>query len=130
MGYGFGYSSFDFMFTLVPILCVVVFVIVICVFIFAAVRGAKQWSRNNASPVLTVEAAVVGKRQDISHHYHQDNDHMGHTSLTTWHYVTFEVASGDRMEFEVDGREYGMLIEGDRGRLTFQGTRYKGFERQ
>ena len=28
------------------------------------------------------------------------------------------------MEFSVSGREYGLLVEGDTGRLTFQGTRY------
>ena len=28
------------------------------------------------------------------------------------------------------GTEYGLLAEGDRGKLTFQGTRYLGFERQ
>lgn len=45
------------------------------------------------------------------------------------YYVTFEVESGDRMEFSVYGKEYGMLAEGDEGKLTFQGSRYLGFER-
>lgn len=27
------------------------------------------------------------------------------------------------------GRDYGMLFEGDRGTLHFQGTRYLGFDR-
>ena len=43
--------------------------------------------------------------------------------------LTFQVDSGDRMEFSVTGQDYGMLIEGDRGTLSFQGTRYQGFER-
>ena len=38
--------------------------------------------------------------------------------------------SGDRMEFSLTGPEYGMLLEGDSGKLSFQGTRYLGFERQ
>jgi hypothetical protein len=33
------------------------------------------------------------------------------------------------MEFGVRDTEYGMLAEGDTGKLTFQGTRYLGFER-
>ena len=33
------------------------------------------------------------------------------------------------MELQVDDAEYGMLAEGDTGRLSFQGTRYLGFER-
>jgi hypothetical protein len=54
---------------------------------------------------------------------------MHHTSSSTTYFTTFEVESGDRMELRVPEKEYGMLVEGDTGRLTFQGTRYKGFER-
>ena len=43
--------------------------------------------------------------------------------------TTFDVESGDQMEFSVYGEEYGMLAEGDEGKLTFQGSRYLGFER-
>lgn len=31
--------------------------------------------------------------------------------------------------FSMTGYEFGMLVEGDRGKLSFQGTRYLGFER-
>lgn len=51
-------------------------------------------------------------------------------SLLLFYYVTFEVESGDRMELHVPGREYGQLAEGDKGKLSFQGTRYLGFERR
>lgn len=47
----------------------------------------------------------------------------------TTYYVTFQVDSGDRMELSVSGSEYGMLVDGDRGKLSFQGTRYLSFER-
>lgn len=46
------------------------------------------------------------------------------------YYVTFQVESGDRREFRVTGSEYEMLSEGDKGKLTFQGTRYLGVERK
>ena len=49
---------------------------------------------------------------------------------STWYYATFQVESGDRMEFSVTGIEYGMLAEGDTGKLSFQGTRYLSFERE
>lgn len=44
--------------------------------------------------------------------------------------MTFQVESGDRMEFHVSGEEYGLLIEGDFGDLSFQGTRYLSFVRK
>ena len=55
--------------------------------------------------------------------------HGFHTTSSTTYYVTFQVERGDRMEFHVSGLEYGMLAEGDTGRLIFQGTRYLSFER-
>ena len=45
------------------------------------------------------------------------------------YHVTFQVESGDRMELKVIRSEYDMLLVGDRGRVSFQGTRYLGFER-
>jgi hypothetical protein len=78
-----------------------------------------------------VPATVVAKRTNVSHHHHNHGGTgMHHTTHSTTYYVTFQVESGDRMELHVAGHEFGMLIEGDRGDLTFQGTRYLGFERK
>ena len=55
-------------------------------------------------------------------------DHM-HSTTSTSYYVTFQFESGDRSEFSLSGSQYGMLAENDTGMLTFQGTRYLGFER-
>lgn len=122
-GYGMGFDSFNAMFT-------IVFFLIIGTFIFTAVKGIGQWNKNNNSPKLTVPVTVVSKRTDVTHHHHGGaNTHHHHHTSTTY-YVTFQVESGDRMEFYVDGYEYGMLVEGDKGMLSFQGTRYLGFERQ
>lgn len=100
-------------------------------FLFAAVNGIGQWHSNNQSPRLTVEAVIVTKRTEVSHHVHHNSGAVPghHTTTSTSCYVTFQVESGDRMELSVSGWEYGLLAEGDRGRLTFQGTRYLSFER-
>ena len=123
MGFGMGFGMFSVMFT-------IVFVLVIGTFIVTAVRGIGQWNKNNNSPRLTVPATVVAKRTNVTRHHHGGaNGHHHHHTSTTY-YVTFQVESGDRMELEMAGSEYGLLVEGDNGKLTFQGTRYLGFERQ
>lgn len=129
MGYGFGIG-----FGLFQVMFVIVFIVVIGTFVVTAIRGIGQWSKNNQSLRLTVEATVAAKRTDVSVHHHGNagdasGAHGYHTSSSTSYYVTFQVESGDRMELEMSGNEYGFLVEGDRGRLTFQGTRYLGFER-
>jgi hypothetical protein len=119
-----GFSPFDdFMFNAVPIFVFVIFVIVIGAFIFMGVKGIGQWSANNNSPRLTVPAQVKTKR---THTWGGSGDSSAHTD----YYVTFQVESGDRMELGISGKEYGMLAEGDLGILSFQGTRYLGFERK
>ncbi len=112
-----GFDSFSIMFTLM-------FCLVFGVFIMTFARGIRQWNKNNHSPRLTVPATVIAKRANISRHHHS-----GHATHSTTYYVTFQVESGDRMELQLQGHEYGLLIEGDRGNLTFQGTRYLSFER-
>lgn len=122
------FSGFDFVFSLFPILFLIVFAIVIGTFITTGIKGAKQWKHNNDSPRLTVAASVVNKREQVgrTHHHHDSHTHTYHY---TNYFVTFEVESGDRMELEVSGEESGLMVEGDQGMLTFQGTRFLGFER-
>ena len=54
----------------------------------------------------------------------------GGTYYNTKYFATFQFESGDRLELSVSPGEYGMLVEGDRGQLSFQGTRYLGFARK
>lgn len=131
MGIGLGFSGFDMGFGIFGVMFTVVFVLVIGMFIVIAVKGISQWNKNNHSPRLTVPATIVAKRTNVSSHHHHNHGGTGmhHTSHSTTYYVTFQVESGDRMELHVAGHEFGMLIEGDHGKLTFQGTRYLGFER-
>jgi hypothetical protein len=124
------YGGMDAMFTIVPLIIFLGFIFVFGAIVVSSIRGAKQWKRNNDSPVLTVDATVVTKRADVHTHYRNTRtDNFNHRPSSTTYYVTFEVASGDRMEFEVRDTEYGMLVENDIGKLNFQGTRYLGFER-
>ena len=128
-GFGMGFNQGFGMFNVFGIMFTIVFVLVIGMFIVIAVKGIGQWNKNNHSPRLTVPATVVAKRTNVSHHRHGGaNDHHHHHTSTSY-YVTFQVESGDRMELHVAGTEYGLLIEGDSGNLTFQGTRYLGFDR-
>ena len=117
------FMMFEFMF---PIIFVMI--------IFQFATGIGTWHKNNHSPRLSVNATIVAKRESITYHSHANagdlsGTHGYHSTSSTSYYVTFQVASGDRMELPVTGSEYGMLAEGDIGKLTFQGTRYLSFER-
>ncbi len=122
-GFGMGGSVFMALFILV-------FLAILGTVLARRLRGIRQGSRDNRSPRLTVGALVTAKRTNVSHHRHSGAGGVGHTTRSTTYYATFEVESGDRMELQLSGQDYGLLAEGDRGYLTFQGSRYLGFERE
>lgn len=109
---------------------VLIFFIVIGMFLFTMITNLHTWNKNNHSPELSVPAAVIAKRTDVSSSRSLSGTQGYRTRTYTTYYVTFQVESGDRMEFEVDGSDYGLLVQGDIGKLNFQGTRYLGFERR
>ena len=117
------------MFDLFPVMFFFVFLFIMGTFVVTAVSGISRWNKNNNSLRLTVEATVVAKRGNSTrHHHHGANGHMHHTYNNTY-YATFQFASGDRIELQMAGHEFGVIVEGDKGNLTFQGTRFLGFER-
>ena len=97
-------------------------------------RGLWVWFRNNHSPLQTVNARVAAKRMKVSGHGMHTMGNVSamngvHSPTYTRYFATFETEDGRRVELGVRDSEYGMLAENDRGLLSFQGTRYLGFER-
>jgi hypothetical protein len=112
----------EILFLLVPVCIGGVFLLVFGIIAWQLARGFGEWSRNNAMPVETVSAMVVAKRTETS-------GRMNGGSVWTYYYVTFELQDGERQEYWVGGEKFGVIVEGDRGTLSHQGTRYKGFRR-
>lgn len=121
----------DVLFQVVPVFIGIVFIIGFGSILFSIFKGIGQWKKNEESPNLKVPAMITSKRADVSRSstIHHDNHHHQSSSTRTRYFVTFEFESGDRLELHVSGKEYGLLSEGDIGKLNFQGTRFLGFER-
>lgn len=116
----------EFLFQLFPIIFFMMFLLVFGMIIATTFRGISQWNKNNHSPRLTVDAQLVAKRTEVSR-YRKAGSNIHRTSTT--YFATFQVESGDRFELQVEGPDYGLMVEGDRGKLTFQGTRFLEFHR-
>lgn len=67
-------------------------------------------------------ARLVTRRTNVS-------GGVGDTGASTSYYATFEFPSGERREFRVRGRAYGLMVEGDEGTLTFRGDICQRFDR-
>ena len=110
------FGWFDFLF---PLLFLGMFGLVFGMIVSTLLKSRKQERKNDASPRLSSEATVVTKRTHV----------WGDHSRTTY-FATFQFESGDRLELEIPRDRFGYLVEGDRGKLHFQGTRFLDFERQ
>ena len=124
-GFGMGYGIIGLVQFLTPLL----FLIAMLGVLVQLFRRGWGWNKNNHSPRLTVPVTLVEKRSEV-HRYPVSAGKVQTMHTSTSYYATFQVESGDRMEFEISDMEYGMLAEGDRGMLTFQGTRYLNFRRE
>ncbi len=132
MSFGTSFDNFGGGISPVMTILIVVFAVLL---IGAIGRGIYVWMKNNRSPQETVNARVVAKRMKVSGHggtamtNRVSTMNTIHSSTYTQYFVTFELEDGKRLELGVKDPEYGMLAEGDQGRLSYQGTRYLGFER-
>ncbi|ETT52882.1 DUF2500 domain-containing protein [Paenibacillus sp. FSL H7-689] len=121
-GFFSGFSEFAAMNAFASIFIGAIFLIIAGVIVFVIFSGIRSGMSNNAAALLTLHSTVVAKRTEVS-------GGSGDSSATTRYYVTFEFDNGERTELIVGGNHYGMMVENDRGMLTYQGTRFKHFER-
>ena len=132
-GFGEG-SSFTFGGGSSPLVTILITVFAV-ILVGVIGRGLYVWMKNNRSPQETAEARITAKRIKVSGHgstmmaNRVSAMNTIHSSTYTDYFVTFELENGKRMELGVKDADFGMLAEGDQGRLSWQGTRYLGFER-
>jgi hypothetical protein len=96
--------------------------LVVGVFLYVIIKGLSTWTSNNGAGILTEACTAIAKRMQVS-------GGGGDTVATTSYYITFEFEDRSRKEFYVNAAAYGIIVEGDTGILTYQGTRFKGFSR-
>ncbi|MGO4958370.1 DUF2500 domain-containing protein [Luteococcus sp. Sow4_B9] len=119
------FDSFGIIFAVVASFVLLGFVLVFGAIIWRAVRYAR------ATPMHGV-ATCVAKRTEVSGSGGGMNASTGTMDMahsSTTYRATFELEDGQRMELLLDGRQYGMLAEGDRGILNWRSDVFQGFQR-
>lgn len=125
------FSTLMWMPLFMMLMSVLVFGTIIGVIVWAISKHNKQESQNANSPRITVEAVVIAKRTHVSSRRRAHSHSHMHASYrtSTTYYITFQLINGSRTEMKVTDQDYGYIVEGDRGNLTFQGTWFLGFQR-
>ncbi|MBR5405723.1 MAG: DUF2500 domain-containing protein [Oscillospiraceae bacterium] len=106
----------------------VFFIAVFCIVLVSLCRGLAEWFRNNSAPVETVSAVIVRMRTADDSTVMTNADGTASVMGGTAYYVCFRTENGAEKEFRVKRSEYRSFREGMQGTLTFQGTRWHGFQ--
>ncbi|MNM86227.1 hypothetical protein D3C76_62250 [compost metagenome] len=107
----------------VKVIAAVLLIFVVGSLLFVVIKGLYVWLSNNAAEVLQRSCRIIDKRIDM---WGSGN----HSNLSSNYYITFEFEDSSRIELYVTHSYYGIISVGDRGTLTYQGTRFKDFDRR
>ena len=83
--------------------------------VYGIMYFVRRTEEKTQQPEVTLEAIAVARRVD--------------THAAPLYYVVFDLEDGDRRELLVSEEVYGLIAEGDEGRLTFRGKQFVRFER-
>lgn len=118
-------SFFDFM-NEIPLFFKIfgglLFVIVFGTFAYVIIKGLSTWTANNGAEVTSKRCKVTDKRTEVW-------GGSGDSSANTNYYITFEFEDHTRIELHIKDKDFGLISIGDQGELTYQGTRFKQFNR-
>lgn len=107
-----------------------VFLMVAIIFIIIIFTVIRQRYKNHRSPKIVANSTIIKKRKQRVNH--SSSGVAGpHVFPGAEYWVTFQLEGGESLELwlKENETEYNRLNEGDYGKLTFQGTRYLGFEK-
>lgn len=91
---------------------VVIFLIIIVIICMADANTIVCWFKNNRAPVHSMCASVLTKEINENKYY-----------------VCFGLEDGQMKRFSIDYYAYISLKEGEKGILTYQGTRFIRYDR-
>lgn len=112
----------------------IMLVLIIAIFTAIFFRCIFEWTINKCSAMESVDAFVVAKQQGmIQQQIPNAGDATGGHGFTLqeqpWYKITFCMTDSTEKEFNVDDQSFRELKEGEKGILTYQGTRYLGFKK-
>ena len=104
---------------------VLLIVLFICLFTYVILNRSSTLVRNQRSPMVTISATLTEKRI-------QENASMrfgfGIQPEKERYYLTFLTEDGSSLEYRVTRTDFYDFEIGTLGKMTYQGTSYRGFE--
>jgi hypothetical protein len=91
---------------------------------YQAYRGQMSYAQPQNGPIVTARAKLIRKETHVS----TNIDAGGAVMSEDVYQLVFSLDTDAELSFRVGGRAYGNTPENEWGTLTYQGTRFLGFE--
>jgi len=87
------------------------------IILFMAINSIVEFYKNEKQPMIKIDAVLVIKST------------IKHSRDFNSYQLTFETNSKERLVFNVNSGNFSIYAEGDKGTLTYQGSRFISFRR-
>ncbi len=111
-----------------PLFFVVVVAIIVIAASFRFVQQCREKADNDAAPLLQKRVVVSNKREKPINERRSRQQQVTPAGTAMRYEASFRQESGGlEMTFRLDAQHYHQLTVGDKGVLSYKGTRFEGF---
>lgn len=114
-----------------PIFLIIVVVVIVIAASFRFVQQCRERADNDAAPLLQKRVVVSNKREKALDNRRSRQQQVTPAGTAMRYEVSFKPQSGGlEMIFRVDEKDYHQLTVGEKGTLSYKGSRFEGFTAQ
>ena len=114
-----------------PIFLIIVVVVIVIAASFRFVQQRRERADNDAAPLLQKRVVVSNKREKALDNRRSRQQQVAPAGTAMRYEVSFKPQSGGlEMTFRVDEKHYHQLTVGEKGTLSYKGSRFEGFTAQ
>ena len=114
-----------------PIFLIIVVVVIVIAASFRFVQQRRERADNDAAPLLQKRVVVSNKREKALDNRRSRQQQVAPAGTAMRYEVSFKPQSGGlEMTFRVDEKDYHQLTVGEKGMLSYKGSRFEGFTAQ
>lgn len=112
-----------------PLFFIIVLAIIVIAASFRFVQQRREKADNDAAPLQQKRVVVSNKREKVLNDRRSRQQQVTPAGSTIRYEASFKPESGGlEMTFRLDEKQYHQLTVGDKGTLSYKGSRFEGFD--
>ena len=111
-----------------PLFFIVIIVLIVVAASFRFVQQRREKADNDAAPLVQKQVVVSNKREKPLNDRRSRQQEVSPAGTSMRYEASFKPQSGGlEQTFRLDARQYHALTVGDKGTLSYKGSRFEGF---